>query len=111
MRVPSCATRWRSMRSCFISRARTCRDVDDQLGEDVTVVAAEVVDAARGCRDADAAAQPAVGGVQLDEPGDLATRSDAVTGRVDPQAEEPDLGSTGSVADAPAISPRARTSA
>jgi hypothetical protein len=77
----------------------------DELAEHVTVVTAEVVEAVIG--DCDAAAQPAVGGVELDEPRDLATRADAVTGGIDPEPQE-DLGS---VAGAPAISPRARTSA
>ena len=82
--------------------------MDDQLGQDVLVVAAEVVEAVIG---AAAAAEPAVGGVELDQPRDLATRADAVAGRVDPRTEEPEVRSTGSVADAPAVSPRARTSA
>ena len=69
-------------------RARICRDVDAEVVEDGAVVAAEVVEAATGCRDTDAAAQPAVGGVQLDEPRDLPTRADALAGGVDPQAEE-----------------------
>jgi hypothetical protein len=81
------------------------QELGHELAEDVTVVAAEVVEAVTG--DGDAAAQPAVGGVELDEPRDLATRADAVTGGVDPEPQE-DLGS---VAGAPAISPRARTSA
>jgi hypothetical protein len=42
-----------------------------ELAEHVTVVAAEVVEAVIG--DCDAAAQPAVGGVELDEPRDLTT--------------------------------------
>ena len=62
------------------------QELGHQLAEDVTVVAAEVVEAVIG--DRDAAAQPAVGGVELDEPRDLATRADAVTGGVDPEAPE-----------------------
>ena len=58
----------------------------------VTVVAAEVVEAVIG--DCDAAAQPAVGGVELDEPRDLAPRADAVTGGIDPEPQE-DLGALG----------------
>ena len=48
------------------------QELSHGLAEDVTVVAAEVVEAVIG--DRDAAAQPAVGGVALDEPGDLTTR-------------------------------------
>jgi len=81
------------------------QELGHELAEDVTVVAAEVVEAVIG--DGDAAAQPAVGGVELDEPRDLATRADAVTGGVDPEPRR----ILGSVAGAPAISPRARTSA
>jgi len=51
------------------------------------VVAAEVVEAVIG----DAAAQPAVGGVELDEPRELATRADAVTRGIDPATQD-DLG-------------------
>jgi len=82
------------------------QELGHQLAEEFTVVAAEIVEAVIG--DCDAAAQPAVGGVELDEPRDLATRADAVTGGVDPEPQE-DLGALG--AGAPAISPRARTSA
>jgi hypothetical protein len=71
------------------------QELGHELAEDLAVVAAEVVEAV--ISDCDAAAQPAVGGVELDEPRDLATRANAVT--------------VGSVAGAPAISPRARTSA
>ena len=52
------------------------QELGHELAEHVTVVAAEVVEAVIG--DCDAAAQPAVGGVELDEPRDLATRADAV---------------------------------
>lgn len=58
----------------------------DEFAEHVTVVTAEVVEAVIG--DCDAAAQPAVGGVELDEPRDLATRADAVTGGIDPESQE-----------------------
>jgi hypothetical protein len=80
------------------------QELGHQLAEDVIVVAAEVVEAVIG--DCDAAAQPAGGGVELDESRDLATRADAVMGGIDPEPQE-DLG----VAGGPAISPRARTSA
>jgi hypothetical protein len=83
------------------------QELGHELAEDVTVVAAEVVEAMIDDGDADATAQPAVGGVELDEPRDLATRADAVTGGIDPEPRR----SLGSVAGAPAISPRARTSA
>jgi hypothetical protein len=69
-----------------MSRAR---ELGHELAEDVTVVAADVVETVIG--DGDAAAQPAVGGVELDEPRDLATRADAITGGVDPEPQE-DLG-------------------
>jgi len=81
------------------------QELGHELAEDLTVVAAEVVEAVIG--DRDAAAQPAVGGVELDEPRDLAPRADAVTGGVDPEPQQ-DLGVGGGW---PAISPRARTSA
>jgi hypothetical protein len=50
------------------------------------VVTAEVVEAVIG--DCDAAAQPAVGGVEFDEPRDLATRADAVTDGIDPEPQD-----------------------
>ena len=81
-------------------------ELGHELAEHVTVVAAEVVEAVIG--NGDDAAQPAVGGMELDEPRDLAPRADAVPGGVDPAPPE-DLGAL--VAGAPAISPRARTSA
>jgi hypothetical protein len=71
------------------------QELGHKLAEDVTMLAAEVVEAVIG--DCDAAAQPAVGGVELDEPRDLATRTDAVTGGVDPQPQE-DLGIGGGCA-------------
>jgi hypothetical protein len=71
------------------------QELGHELTEDVAVVAAEVVDAVIG--DRDAAAQPAVGGVELDEPRDLATRADAVTGGIDPAPPE-DLGVGGGCA-------------
>ena len=71
------------------------QELGHELAEDVTVVAAEVVEAVIG--DCDAAAQPAVGGVELDEPRDLAPRADAVTGGVDPEPQE-DLGVGGGCA-------------
>jgi len=57
-----------------------------ELAEHVTVVAAEVVEAVIG--DRHPAAQPAVGGAELDEPRDLAPRADAVTSGVDPEPQE-----------------------
>jgi hypothetical protein len=71
------------------------QELGHELAEDVTVVAAEVAESVIG--DCDAAAQPAVGGVELDEPRDLATRADAVTGGVDPEPQE-DLGVGGGCA-------------
>ena len=71
------------------------QELGHELAEDVTMVAAEVVEAVIG--DCDAAAQPAVGGVELDEPRDLATRADAVTGGMDPEPQE-DLGVGGGCA-------------
>ena len=62
------------------------QELGHELAEDVAVVAAEIVEAVIG--DCDAAAQPAVGGVELDEPRDLATRADAVTGGIDPEPQE-----------------------
>jgi hypothetical protein len=104
MRVPSWATRWRSeIGEVVLHEPR--QELGHELAEEVTVVAAEVVEAV--IRDCDAAAQLAVGGVELDEPRDLATRADAVTGGVDESPRR----ILGSVAGAPAISPRARTSA
>ena len=85
------------------------QELGHELAEHVTVVAAEVVEAVIG--DGDAAAQPAVGGVERDEPRDLTTRADAVTGGIAPEPQEDLGGSWGSVAGAPAISPQARTSA
>jgi hypothetical protein len=81
------------------------QELGHELAEHVTVVAAEVAEAVIG--DCDAAAQPAGGGVELDQPRDLATRADAVTGGMAPEPQK-DLGS---IADAPAISPQGRTSA
>ena len=81
------------------------QELGHELVEHVTVVAAEVVEAVIG--DCAAASQPAVGGVELDEPRDLATRADAVPGGV---AQSPRR-ILGSIAGAPAFSPRARTSA
>ena len=81
------------------------QELGHELAEHVTVVAAEIVEAVIG--DRDAAAQPAVGGVELDEPRDLALRADAVTGGIDQSPRR----ILGSVAAAPAFSPRARTSA
>jgi hypothetical protein len=49
------------------------QELGHELAQDVTVVAAKVVEAVIG--DRDAAAQPAGGGVELDEPRDLATRA------------------------------------
>lgn len=60
--------------------------MDDEVVEDGAVVTAEVARTVVG--DLDAAAQPAVGGVQLDEPRDLPAGADALAGGVDPQAEE-----------------------
>ena len=74
------------MRSCFNEPRQ---ELSHEVAEDVTMVAAEVVEAVIG--DGDAAAQSAVGGVELDEPRDLATRADAVTGGIDPEPQE-DLG-------------------
>jgi len=65
------------------------QELGHELAEHVTVVAAEVVEAVIG--DCDAAAQPEVGGAELDEPRDLATRADAVTGGIAPEPRE-DLG-------------------
>jgi len=65
------------------------QELGHELAEDVTVVAAEVVEAVIG--DRHPAAQPAVGSVELDEPRDLATRADTVTGGIDPEPQE-DLG-------------------
>jgi len=81
------------------------QELGHELAEDLTLLAAEVVEAVIG--DRDAAAQPAVGGVELDEPRDLSPRADAVTGGRDPAPRR----ILGSVAGAPAISPRAPTSA
>jgi hypothetical protein len=57
------------------------QELGHELTEDVTLVAPEVVEAVIG--DRGAAAQPPVGGVELDEPRDLATRADAITGGID----------------------------
>jgi len=72
------------------------QELGHELAEAVTVVAANVVEAVIG--DCGAAAQPAVGGVELDEPRDLTTRADAVPGGVDPEPQE-DLGVGGGRAD------------
>src|ERR1041385_9231873 len=71
------------------------QELGHELAEHVTVVAAEVVEAVIG--DGDAAAQPAVDGVKLDEPRDLAPRADAVTGGMAPEPQE-DLGVAGGCA-------------
>jgi hypothetical protein len=85
MRVPSWATRWRVEIDEVVLHAPR-QGLGHELAEHVTVVAAEVVEAVIG--DCAAAAQPAVGGVELDEPHDLATRADAVTGGIDPAPRE-----------------------
>jgi len=71
------------------------RELGHELAEDVTVIAAEVVEAVIG--DCDAAALPAVGGVELDELRHLATRANAVTGGIDLEPQE-DLGGGGGCA-------------
>jgi len=62
------------------------QELGHELAEHVTVVAAEVVEAVIG--DRHPAAQPAVGGAELDAPRDLAPRADTVTGGVDPEPQE-----------------------
>jgi len=104
------------------------QELGHELAEDVTVVAAEVVEAVIG--DCAAAAQPAVGGVELDEPRPprdpsqrrhpavggveldeprrITPRADAITGGIDPEPQE-DLGvgggCTGALAQDGAVTP------
>jgi len=65
------------------------QELGHEIAEDLTVVAAEVVEAVTG--DRHPAAQPAVGGGELAEPRDRSPRADAVTGGIAP-APQQDLG-------------------
>ena len=111
MRVPSWAIRWRSIRSCHQPR----QDLGHELTSDRALLAAKVVQPVIG--NIDAAADPPIRRVKGGKPGDLAARADEKAGqsRVPTRcARHPRLRPSrifGSIALAPAVVPRARTSA
>ena len=83
LRMPSWATRFRSVKSSCSSTATVC---GQQLVEHLAVPGAEI--GQRVIADRHAAAQPAIDQVVLAQPGQPPRRADAVDGRLQPQRHE-----------------------